>query len=109
MKIIHLGKAGPQRIRFKIQSLGFELPVGGTTGKTWTWIMCVSAEEITQSNEGSDFQWARDPETRSRLWRARHDAWYAAQALRPGCKVSKASPPGVMLPKVQTSTPKIGM
>ncbi|RVE71381.1 hypothetical protein OJAV_G00051210 [Oryzias javanicus] len=43
-------------------------------------------EEITQSNEGSDFQWARDAETRGRLWRARHDAWYAAQALRPGCK-----------------------
>ncbi|KAE8295823.1 putative D-lactate dehydrogenase, mitochondrial [Larimichthys crocea] len=45
-----------------------------------------TAEDITQSNGGSDFQWARDPETRNKLWKARHDAWYAAQALRPGCK-----------------------
>jgi len=50
--------------------------------------VCVSEEEITQSNEGSDFQWARDAETRNRLWKARHNAWYAAQALRPGCKVN---------------------
>uniref|UniRef100_H2MY90 Probable D-lactate dehydrogenase, mitochondrial n=1 Tax=Oryzias latipes TaxID=8090 RepID=H2MY90_ORYLA len=62
-------------------------------------------EEITQSNEGSDFQWARDAETRSRLWRARHDAWYAAQALRPGCKVSKASPPGVICFPVYVCVP----
>ncbi|XP_061679643.1 probable D-lactate dehydrogenase, mitochondrial isoform X2 [Syngnathoides biaculeatus] len=45
-----------------------------------------TTEEITQMNGGSDFQWARDRETRNRLWKARHDAWYAAQALRPGCK-----------------------
>ncbi|KAK6318371.1 hypothetical protein J4Q44_G00116620 [Coregonus suidteri] len=43
-------------------------------------------EEITQANGGSDFSWARDAETRGRLWKARHDAWYAALALRPGCK-----------------------
>nr|XP_020470349.1 probable D-lactate dehydrogenase, mitochondrial [Monopterus albus] len=42
--------------------------------------------DITQSNGGSDFQWAQEAETRNRLWKARHDAWYAAQALRPGCK-----------------------
>ncbi|KAM9352165.1 putative D-lactate dehydrogenase, mitochondrial [Symphorus nematophorus] len=45
-----------------------------------------TTEEITQNNGGSDFQWARDTETRNRLWKARHDAWYAALALRPGCK-----------------------
>lgn len=45
------------------------------------------SEEITRENGGSDFAWAEDEETRSRLWKARHDAWYAAQALRPGCKV----------------------
>ncbi|XP_076878366.1 putative D-lactate dehydrogenase, mitochondrial [Brachyhypopomus gauderio] len=43
-------------------------------------------EEITRENGGSDFAWAEDEETRSRLWKARHDAWYSALALRPGCK-----------------------
>uniref|UniRef100_A0A3P9CGW5 D-lactate dehydrogenase (cytochrome) n=1 Tax=Maylandia zebra TaxID=106582 RepID=A0A3P9CGW5_9CICH len=47
-----------------------------------------TAEDITQSNGGSDFQWARDTETRNRLWKARHDAWYAALALRPGCPIA---------------------
>uniref|UniRef100_A0A8C6TK94 Probable D-lactate dehydrogenase, mitochondrial n=1 Tax=Neogobius melanostomus TaxID=47308 RepID=A0A8C6TK94_9GOBI len=45
-----------------------------------------TTEAITQSNDGSNFQWAQDAETRNRLWAARHNAWYAAQALRPGCK-----------------------
>ncbi|XP_064414490.1 probable D-lactate dehydrogenase, mitochondrial isoform X2 [Latimeria chalumnae] len=44
------------------------------------------AEELTKGNGGSDFAWARDQETRNWLWTARHNAWYAAKALRPGCK-----------------------
>ncbi|XP_075704157.1 putative D-lactate dehydrogenase, mitochondrial [Rhinoderma darwinii] len=43
-------------------------------------------EEITQVNGGSDFTWARVQEERNKLWAARHDAWYAALALRPGCR-----------------------
>ncbi|KAK7892024.1 hypothetical protein WMY93_023987 [Mugilogobius chulae] len=43
-------------------------------------------EDITQTNGGSHFQWAQGAEDRKRLWAARHNAWYAAQALRPGCK-----------------------
>ncbi|KAM5126452.1 putative D-lactate dehydrogenase, mitochondrial [Mantella aurantiaca] len=42
--------------------------------------------EITQVNGGSDFSWARDQEDRNRLWTARHNAWYAVLALRPGCQ-----------------------
>ncbi|XP_063052977.1 probable D-lactate dehydrogenase, mitochondrial [Engraulis encrasicolus] len=43
-------------------------------------------EEIAKESGGSDFAWADDETQRARLWKARHDAWYAALALRPGCK-----------------------
>ncbi|KAL8194681.1 UNVERIFIED_CONTAM: hypothetical protein K2H54_029032 [Gekko kuhli] len=42
--------------------------------------------EIAQLNGGSEFLWAREQEARNQLWNARHNAWYAALALRPGKK-----------------------
>jgi D-lactate dehydrogenase (cytochrome) len=42
-------------------------------------------EGIAAEHGGSAFRWATRAEDRSRLWKARHNAWYAALALRPGC------------------------
>ena len=45
-----------------------------------------AVQEIAADNGGREFRWATTPEDRSRLWAARHNAFYAAVALRPGCK-----------------------
>lgn len=40
--------------------------------------------DIAQDLGGGPFEWATKAEDRSRLWQARHDAYYAARSLRPG-------------------------
>ncbi len=40
---------------------------------------------LAADNGGGAFQWSNQPEQRSKLWKARHDAYYAAVKLRPGC------------------------
>jgi D-lactate dehydrogenase (cytochrome) len=41
---------------------------------------------IAEGWNGGGFQWATKPEDRTKLWEARHKAYYAAIALKPGCK-----------------------
>jgi len=46
-----------------------------------------TVEEICREYGGGDFRWTARTEDRDRLWAARHDAAYAAKALRPGSRV----------------------
>ncbi|MBS0475156.1 MAG: FAD-binding protein [Proteobacteria bacterium] len=39
---------------------------------------------VAEGNGGGEFLWSNLPEERSKLWRARHEAYYAAVNLRPG-------------------------
>ncbi|QEH77500.1 FAD-binding protein [Sphingomonas sp. C8-2] len=43
-----------------------------------------TVREIAGHNGGGDFLWSNRPEERNRLWKARHEAYYAAMNQRPG-------------------------
>jgi D-lactate dehydrogenase (cytochrome) len=43
-------------------------------------------QEIAQDHGAIGFEWATHPEDRSRLWQARHNAYFALLQLRPGCR-----------------------
>ena len=43
-------------------------------------------QEIAAANGAGNFEWATRPEDRSRLWTARHNAYFALLQLRPGAR-----------------------
>jgi D-lactate dehydrogenase (cytochrome) len=44
-------------------------------------------QTIASDFGGQTFEWASTPEARTKLWTARHNAYYAGIQSRPGCKV----------------------
>jgi D-lactate dehydrogenase (cytochrome) len=45
-----------------------------------------TVEAIAAEHGGQGFRWATKPEDRTRLWEARHNAYFACLQLKPGCR-----------------------
>ena len=45
-----------------------------------------TVQELAKEQGGNAFEWASTPEERTRLWAARHNAYFAAVQSRPGCR-----------------------
>jgi D-lactate dehydrogenase (cytochrome) len=45
-----------------------------------------TVQELAMDHGGQAFEWASTPEARTKLWTARHNAYFAAIQSRPGCR-----------------------
>jgi D-lactate dehydrogenase (cytochrome) len=45
-----------------------------------------TVQDIASEFGGSGFQWATTPEERTKLWTARHHAYFAGAQMKPGCR-----------------------
>ena len=45
-----------------------------------------TVQELAREHGGENFEWASTPEERTRLWTARHQSYFAALQMRPGCR-----------------------
>ncbi len=45
-----------------------------------------TVQDIAREVGGESFEWTSTPEERTRLWTARHQAYFAALQMRPGCR-----------------------
>jgi D-lactate dehydrogenase (cytochrome) len=45
-----------------------------------------TVQEVAAEHGGQGFRWATQPEDRTRLWEARHNAYFACLQLKPGCR-----------------------
>ncbi len=45
-----------------------------------------TVQEIAADLGGENFEWASTPEERTRLWTARHKAYFAGMSMSPGCR-----------------------
>ncbi|HEX8413351.1 MAG TPA: FAD-linked oxidase C-terminal domain-containing protein [Sphingomicrobium sp.] len=45
------------------------------------------AADISAGHGGGGFEWTHSTEERNRLWKARHNAYFAAMAMRPGAEI----------------------
>ncbi len=46
-----------------------------------------TVQTVATDHGGQSFEWVTTPEDRTRLWTARHHAYFAALAHRPGCRI----------------------
>lgn len=62
--------------------------------------------EIAEHNGGSKFRWAREVEERNRLWKARHDIYWATLQTHPGYRaiITDVCVPITCLPKLIADT-----